>query len=352
MPDERREELTLADIVLRESLRNAKKRQIEPYIGERVKEARRFVLDDGASSFLCDLSHANFHGTRRRTLKALDHSRILARLPHNPTWVEYDNGAYQARLLDAYILPKKSAEWHARRRDLGEGDISIRTGWLLSQKPGNETQFLAEIFGQAGSKALWLPFCYCWSATDDPLDIPKSMYDSASEADRTLQQFSADLALGFKDHGLGWNDRNTIGVFRNDNKTGDKQWRVTAVKEWTGELRRVFSFLAAVNDIPMGVRKVEPSRGFVARGSYHRLLEHKVITLMLPKGRDPQKAARAVIAMARRRAHQVRGHWRRDWRHEGNRLWIHEHWRGDAKLGVVIHDYKVEHGEGGVQPES
>jgi hypothetical protein len=50
--------------------------------------------------------------------------------------------------------------------------------------------------------------------------------------------------------------------------------------------------------------------------------------------------------VARRRAHQVRGHWRRDWRHEGQRIWIKEHQRGDASLGFVTHDYHVEHRDG------
>jgi len=65
-------------------------------------------------------------------------------------------------------------------------------------------------------------------------------------------------------------------------------------------------------------------------------------------------------AVLRRRAHQVRGHWRRDWRKPllagcehvwneeifctlcgGHKLWIDEHQRGDASLGFVMHDYEV-----------
>jgi hypothetical protein len=52
-----------------------------------------------------------------------------------------------------------------------------------------------------------------------------------------------------------------------------------------------------------------------------------------------------VLAGIRRRAHQVRGHWRDDWRlPKGNKtLWIAEHQRGDASLGLVIHDYEITH---------
>jgi len=111
------------------------------------------------------------------------------------------------------------------------------------------------------------------------------------------------------------------------------------------ELRKALTLLAAINDVPIGVRHVEPSRGFIAQGRYRKFLDHNVITVTLPKGRDPQKVARQIIAKARRRAHQVRGHWRRDWRHEGLRIWIKEHQRGDASLGFVTHDYRVEHPE-------
>jgi hypothetical protein len=66
--------------------------------------------------------------------------------------------------------------------------------------------------------------------------------------------------------------------------------------------------------------------------------------------------------LLRRRAHQVRGHWRDNWRrplsklceHEfdadmvctrcrGHKIWVSEHHRGDAGLGTVIHDYAVHH---------
>jgi hypothetical protein len=66
--------------------------------------------------------------------------------------------------------------------------------------------------------------------------------------------------------------------------------------------------------------------------------------------------------IVRRRAHQVRGHWRKDYRHpllpgcvhvfddnmtcklcSGHKLWIAEHQRGDASLGFVTHDYEIHH---------
>ena len=55
--------------------------------------------------------------------------------------------------------------------------------------------------------------------------------------------------------------------------------------------------------------------------------------------------ARKAVTMMRRRAHQVRGHWRDDWRHPGQKIWVKEHQRGDASLGFVLHDYTVEKGK-------
>jgi hypothetical protein len=108
-------------------------------------------------------------------------------------------------------------------------------------------------------------------------------------------------------------------------------------------LRRVWALLATVNDIPVEARSVIQSKGFIARGSYHRFLDHKVITLRVPDKVDLKKMARDVVAISRRRAHQVRGHWRKDHWRPDERIWVHEHQRGDASLGFVMHDYVVEH---------
>ena len=111
----------------------------------------------------------------------------------------------------------------------------------------------------------------------------------------------------------------------------------------TGLMRRVWILLSTINDLP--VTFAQPTRlthGFKARAQYRRFLDHKVITLTVPTA-DYRKVARAVVAAAKRRAHLVRGHWRKDWRHPDLRIWIKEHMRGDMKLGLVTHDYKVVH---------
>jgi hypothetical protein len=130
--------------------------------------------------------------------------------------------------------------------------------------------------------------------------------------------------------------------------------------------REVWAFLSTVNDLPTKIEEVTPSKGWMARGNYRKFLQHSIITLTVPQSRWP-KLSTAVTALLRRRAHQVRGHWRRDWRHPGVpscehtwqasetalhcrrcgavSLWVHEHQRGDASIGFVTHDYAITHPE-------
>jgi hypothetical protein len=110
--------------------------------------------------------------------------------------------------------------------------------------------------------------------------------------------------------------------------------------EVAGDLRYLWALLATINDLPVTFTDVRASKGYVARGRYRKFSDHRVINLKVPAARYRRIAARA-IAVSRRRAHEVRGHWRRDYRHEGQRLWIREHTRGDASLGWVRHDYTV-----------
>jgi hypothetical protein len=118
--------------------------------------------------------------------------------------------------------------------------------------------------------------------------------------------------------------------------------RFNPLETLQGSLRYLWSILSAINDIPTEVQHVTASKGFVARGRYRKFCDHSVITLNVPH-KEYQKVAKKAVAGLHRRAHMVRGHWRRDYRHPGGRFWIKEHQRGDASLGFVLHDYKVTH---------
>jgi hypothetical protein len=327
---------TFADMVLRESFRK-KNPHVPTSIRQPLAEARRFVLDDTASAFLADLAHANFgvKAKHSRIIRAMEASRVLARLPHRVCWIEYNPRIEHARTLAAYPEFKNPDGTDHTMDDVEE--TTTKSGWLLRQE--EETLFRASIF----SLQKWddkiilpvmMPYDFVWTTDDQPLP-----YKPSKEADDNYFRNMAHLATGIPHY-----DTRSIGYTPNERgEDFTLEQKHETVLELAGELRRILTLLAAINDIPIGVKHVTQSHGFVAQGRYRKFLSHSIITLTLPKGRDPQQVARAIIAMARRRAHQVRGHWRRDWRHEGNRIWVHEHQRGDASLGFVTHDYKVEH---------
>jgi len=123
--------------------------------------------------------------------------------------------------------------------------------------------------------------------------------------------------------------------------------------------RDLWILLATINDLPVTIEHIEPNKGYVARGSYKKFLAHSIVHLTVPETRW-HKLVTKTAATLRRRAHQVRGHWRNDWHkplsklceHEfdaqmicrrchGHKIWIAEHQRGDASLGFVTHDYKL-----------
>jgi hypothetical protein len=82
------------------------------------------------------------------------------------------------------------------------------------------------------------------------------------------------------------------------------------VVETTGILRYLFALLSTLNDVPTIKTQVRPSKGFVARGQYRKFVEHTMVRLNVPQRVDYTRLAKRCVAMARRRAHQVRGHWR------------------------------------------
>jgi hypothetical protein len=124
-----------------------------------------------------------------------------------------------------------------------------------------------------------------------------------------------------------------------------------------------------MNDTPEIVgHDVRPDKGYIARGRYRKFVTHTVLTMTLPKTRFKRRAQQA-IAIARRRAHEVIGHFRIDWRNppakdcehswepgpgktvvcrhcQGRKMYIPKHQRGDAGLGIVVHNFVVTHEAG------
>jgi hypothetical protein len=132
-------------------------------------------------------------------------------------------------------------------------------------------------------------------------------------------------------------------------------------------MRWVVTILACLNEVPIDSHHIQPE-GTIRTGLTGRrpLMDYHRIVLRVPKEKPVQYVERQLRTATRRRAHEVRSHWRtylheqrcpRDehqWTYdydEGYRLCgicmaygrlIHEHVRGDPSLGWVRKDYVVK----------
>jgi len=349
---------TLADALIRE-LQKPLYRRSKRYaaLASNIASARKFMLDDNMSAFMADLAYASLL-TCRNTDKAhmlMNGMRQMARLPHDLIWIEYNFHAKAHRAVHEY----------GAQISLDPAMIPDRNGWLCWRHPEVDNAFMAmecasHSFSAKGVKEPvpnGTPFCYAWRTDDGPLpwkrlpipgrDHPEGhltgimSYRCASVGVVHAPQFPEDFLLQYM-----------------------KESRYDPLIELSSDLRYLWALLATINDLPTKTVTVQATKGYIARGRYHKFVDHSVIHLTVPVKAYRRVAGRA-IAIARRRAHQVRGHWRKHWQHRpaafcehiwktegskmecslcgGQRLWIHQHQRGDANLGFVTHDYTVEH---------
>lgn len=364
---------TLADMAVRYSFKQPA--AVPTEVQAKIARARRFVLDEGASAFLSDLSHATyqFEHTAEGNVRAaaqIDQTRRMARAPHALTWIEFDFHAFHKRTITTYqseigfadsnIGPDGKIVVYQRptSENVDLATITPTIGLLIEQQRDNQLALNILSLQQnpsdtPGSVPMTLPFRFVWT-TDDSLPTQRTLIKETG-------RMTIGLSGGYDEH---------ISIVQQRGTYFDNNARLATqlLVEFTGELRTVWALLAAINDIPIGARQVVTSKGYVAKGRYRKYLDHTVISILIPKGRDPRRIAAEAVALSRRRAHQVRGHWRRDWRfplnplceHDfrdaaednsdiqicqhcgGHKYWVTEHQRGDASLGFVLHDYRVK----------
>jgi hypothetical protein len=350
---------TLADAAVRFGLKPKHQRAVPPEVQSKIIRARRFVLDASASAFMCDLSHASFSGDKAEAV--FEQTRRMARAPYALTWIEYDAVAFFRRTREAY-----REGFHFVEHNVGlDGNIVVSRnyepdpnvcptiGMLIEQE--RETQFSLTIVApqQVRDDAMipiTMPCKYVWT-TDDSRPTQRSLIEHPGHLAIGMPGVDEHISM-VAQRGTHWNNPNAS---------------LQMMAEFAGELRYALALLAAINDVPIGIKHVEASKGYMARGRYRKYLDHSVISIVLPKGRDPRKVAMQVVEHSRRRAHQVRGHWREDFRfplssqcthdfhddaedasHQvckhchGRKIWITEHQRGDASLGFVQHSYRVK----------
>lgn len=346
-------EPTLIDALLRQTFKpEFRAMDAKGWLRKHLLEARRFVLDDAMSAFMADLAYSSLPKVRnaKRDQAVIDGMRTLARLPHRVTWVEFNMRARIRRAHEAYGV------------DLQADNSPEKGGWLFIQHPEIETAFMAveclshcldtrpdQVDLGAPLKEQASPHYIVWFWRTDDGDIKEAYPDSlighlgsnslgedvpiAAALVGVLSYNSQQVAIDIGPYISGKTENNLY-------KSAMDQW----MKQSASDLRYAWSLLAAINDTPVTVEQVRPSKGFIARGQYRKFLEHNVIRLKVPGRITLQTLAGRVMRASRRRAHQVRGHWRENYRKPGEKLWIKEHQRGDASLGFVTHDYSVERG--------
>lgn len=366
-------EMTLADVVYQHTFPPR-----SPLIGTRdaLVRARKFVLDKSMSAYMADLGWEAYRKYPERRLEFIEAARVSARLPHATTWIEWDEMA----------LANRARAVHGSTLD--PNLTPTRSGWLLMQHPQLDTAFVGLSFGIGGQRSNAIntefagpnelgvcPIGFAWSTTDSL--VPWPPLDVAVDLEKKRRITMAGMLTGIADYRAPLSVVSAapfITVPQNVWATRIRQ----QIEEQYGMLRYLFALLATINDLPISVTEVRSAKGFVARGRYRKFLSHSVITLRVPEKRF-RALARRSVAMLRRRAHQVRGHWRLDWRFPGargcdhqwtpmqsnetdarqecrickaRRMWITEHQRGDASLGFVVHDYSVTHEGADVAGES
>jgi hypothetical protein len=297
-----------------------------------LAQSRRFVLDDAMSTFMGELGTQAFarpESAKRRGQMA-EHLRMGARLPFPTTWIEYNLRLCQTRSSELLGRPFAASE------------VPKQEGWLLQQHPD-------------GRYDTWtFPVAMGWTSDDTPLPwraVPLSE-DGLS---------ASECAVGL----TGYRTAQAAYVFSDMVKTPPKPQAIAdLMKEWSGVMRRMWAFLATIADLPVQVTEVRASKGFIGRGQYRRYLDHRTVTLNVPQ-KNFQKVARHALALAHRRAHQVRAHFRKNWRAplsplcehqwisdekhmtcthcQGQKIWIKDHTRGNAALGFTTHDFAVRH---------
>lgn len=330
-----------------------------------LTDARRFVLDDAMSSFLADVDTACFDKrTQLINVKAINQTRMMARSPHATSWIEYDFIAYQERLRaimgDVQYEPR-------------DDEAEIQEGWLIDGTAAESAMMRGFMFRRCTSAAglvqfRWFPWGIYWMTNDETIGLPMNPDDRDGF-------FPNEMLLGVK---LARSDVKHFGHVM-PGQAPDLLFHPTDIAEigradgspchygyGTGCARRMWAFLATINDIPaIGKPVISLGHGFRARAQYRQFLSHKVLTLHVPEKIDRRRLARDIVAISKRRAHMVRGHWREDFRNplaplcehsfeprgnilhclhcDGQRLFVREHQRGDSSIGFVSHDYKVVH---------
>lgn len=414
---EPKEEASLADMFLAETYTIAKRlglnahqtKAVEPILNSYridLRKAHRFVLDNEFNRFATEVSSTT------------PSSKLLARLqyatiPYETTWIEFDLRTKVRTMHEVYHVDNSNFDW---------SQVADRLGLIIKRLSDTEAtvELVCETFGDYG--LIGTTLCYFFSTREydftvrdarggcRPMIIPDNVRNAliSGKVDEEVRRIISDDKLlqigsgslwGYKTDGgstviqsakqmrdiavpvflarhgcLGTGRMREIlaAVTRGqDNEVyGEKvaaDLLLQETIEFTGMCRWIVTVLAFLNEVPISTQTIHP-KGHIRTGLVGRrpLMDYHKVTLLVPKTKPIQFIERKFRTAARRRAHDVRAHWRtylhdqhcnreeHAWEYdhdEGYRLCgkcmafgrlIREHVRGDPKLGWVRKDYVIK----------
>lgn len=333
-----------------------------------IINARRFELDSDMSSFMADLSAVPFDVDSIRRPELINSIRISAKLPFPKIWVEFDQDAFRTRLHEVNVTVRYGT-------DIIDNEVTEmlpnRMAWLIEEDDKDPNLICVTEFVVINNVPMGLGYSWVYRTDEKvlPDTFPYNLYGGA-------------VGTGIVDYnsktvGLKYNTTTQLEemlqtvTFEHETdptKSFESKLPTLAVTTAGGTLRFAMCLLATLADIPMVRTETRVSKGYVARGRYRKYLNHTMLKINLPNRANTKTLAKRLIAITRRKAHQVRGHWRMYVKHKGmicngthiwsdtddtkhshcmncaaQRVWIDKHERGDASLGYVTHEYVLTH---------
>jgi len=351
-----------------------------------LQQARRFKIDNDALDLIIELGE---DADWRTILGRIQ----LARLPFPIMWVEIDlHHKTDYRNAKGYDLPRYE-------------DTPKNLGWLLEEDPANENKWMATCFtdlseeaqrNNAGDGLRTTP-----GLIQNHLDIsggykndygPDALGEVKVPQMVTVEDSKAHTETNFIMKAFPWGafrggpdnkiksyiiDHNTWSIEpvigyalamrhweltqKDDAASADqavKEAMIAGHREHSGDLRFLVTLLATLNCLPTIMTPVKPYKAsFRDKQGIRPYLTSSVVTINIPAKRSRLKMAQKMLKteIAKRRRHEVRGHWRtadkaidgwEPFMDERGRIrwrkWISAHMRGDGSLGFVNHDYEVQ----------
>lgn len=330
-----------------------------------IASSKRFVLDASMSEFMAALSTVPFEVANERRPDVLNSLRHSARLPADKVFMQINGAALRKGLL--HHMPAAGDMWGQK---LVEPKDVVQNPCVLFEQVDPETISCTYFCDDdVDNEIVLLPYTHLYR-TDDFLFPDNKGYDFIGSALGHGLTGYYERYFAMK-HSVPLPKHHAVQVRHESGLIGETHYLAA---EMGGIIRYNIAFLATLSDIPTLKTEVRPSKGYFARGNYRKYVDHTVLTLQLPRKSTMKTLARRLIAMARRRWHEVEPHWRINkkphgticepsYKHlwserdndghsfcsicEARRVWIVcPHGRGDPLLGVVRHtEVNVTHRE-------